>query len=871
MTPIQQLFLGQGAKKKTYIDDVYNTYVYEGSGSARSINTGVDMTEGGLVWVKRRDAAQRHSLSDSVRGVTNAFWTERSDAQYNYSDGSVISSFNNNGFSLGDSSYVNGDNNTYTSWSFKESKGFFDIVTYTGTGSTQTISHSLGCVPGMIVIKCPSHAEGWVIYHRGTGTNAGASALFFTNGAANGHPNYWNDTMATSTHFTVKAAGESNDNGKTYVAYVFAGGEQRGNESVKFDGTEDNLNWGSNSNLAFGTGDFTIEFWVKMTTVQDTILLDMRPNSAATNGKYPLIHYNSNQIKYFTDSSDRIFSTPSFNANQWYHVAVSRSGTSTKMFLDGTQVGSTYSDSNDYLNGDTTLGSRASNTSYNLNGYISNFRITKSQALYTSNFTPSTTPLTTTSQGATANNVKILCCNDTQIENYTKSPNFITLNGNPTGDKSSPFSEPIDASSIFGESGSETVIKCGLYKGSGTAGNKDISLGFEPQYILIKRTDGTGNWRLFDSMRGIVTGGNDPFLQPNWDSLENTVTEVLEVTPTGFRLQTTDTNINGGGYSYVYMCIRRPDGYVGKPAELGTDVFTMVAGTPAANGNPTYISNGVRDFVIARQPATSENWNNFSRLTQGRNLFLNSTNVEAALSVHQADFNNGMVDATASDVANYQGWLWKRHAGFDVVSFVSVGGSGTSFNHSLGRVPEMMWFKNRDRASTSWFVYHKDLHASNPEKYKLELNSNGAVAGPVNDFFEYSGGAGITATTASGGGFFETGGGSGEKMLCLLFASVDGISKVGSYSGQTSTISVNLGFQPRFLFVKNITNSNTGWVTLDTTRGWGSGNDQYMYLNTTTAQASYELGAPTSTGFDMTGGLGEVNDNGSTYIYYAHA
>ena len=53
MTPIQQLYLGVGAKKKTYLDDVFSTYVYTGNGGSNTINSGLDMSgEGGLLWIK---------------------------------------------------------------------------------------------------------------------------------------------------------------------------------------------------------------------------------------------------------------------------------------------------------------------------------------------------------------------------------------------------------------------------------------------------------------------------------------------------------------------------------------------------------------------------------------------------------------------------------------------------------------------------------------------------------------------------------------------------------------------------------------------------------------------------------------------------
>ena len=83
----------------------------------------------------------------------------------------------------------------------------------------------------------------------------------------------------------------------------------------------------------------------------------MRPNPASTQGLYPVIYGGGgNGFTYFVDSSARITgSTPTLGA--WYHIALARSGTSTKLFVNGVQSGSTYSDSNNYLNGDTTIGS----------------------------------------------------------------------------------------------------------------------------------------------------------------------------------------------------------------------------------------------------------------------------------------------------------------------------------------------------------------------------------------------------------------------------------------------------------------------------------------------------------------------------------
>jgi hypothetical protein len=165
-----------------------------------------------------------------------------------------------------------------------------------------------------------------------------------------------------------------------------------GTGSMEFDGSGDYLFFNGGENFAFGTGDFTIEFWYysNNTGVQHNIY-DSRP--ASTNGAYAAIFKDtSNLINYFVNGTPaKITSTTSIAQNTWYHIAVTRSGTSTKLFINGTQEGSTYTDSTNYLNpanrpvigaGGFTLGNTP------INGFIDDLRITKGIARYTANFVP---------------------------------------------------------------------------------------------------------------------------------------------------------------------------------------------------------------------------------------------------------------------------------------------------------------------------------------------------------------------------------------------------------------------------------------------------------------------------------------------------
>ena len=163
--PIQQMLLGVGAKKKTYIDDVFSTYLWIGSGSARSINTGVDMTEGGLTWIRRRNQATDHYIYDTVSGATKYLASNDSMAQQ--TDTATLTAFNNNGFSLGTNGGVNGNGNDFVGWSFRKAPGFFDVVTWTGNNTNRTIAHNLGCVPGCIMVKRTDASYDCRVYHVG--------------------------------------------------------------------------------------------------------------------------------------------------------------------------------------------------------------------------------------------------------------------------------------------------------------------------------------------------------------------------------------------------------------------------------------------------------------------------------------------------------------------------------------------------------------------------------------------------------------------------------------------------------------------------------------------------------------------------------
>jgi len=166
-----------------------------------------------------------------------------------------------------------------------------------------------------------------------------------------------------------------------------------GGSSMSFDGTGDYAVQPTNINFGYGTGDFTIEFWLYMNSVSaDQTIFSNLTSGTSVN---PHIYYlNGTAIIYYTNGANRITGS-ALNTSTWYHIAVCRGSGSTRMFINGTQTGSTYADSNNYgttapLGIATYWLSGSPVTVSTLNGYIDDLRITKGYARYTSNFTAPT-------------------------------------------------------------------------------------------------------------------------------------------------------------------------------------------------------------------------------------------------------------------------------------------------------------------------------------------------------------------------------------------------------------------------------------------------------------------------------------------------
>ena len=879
------LALGGAVAKKTYLDDIFSTYLYNGDGStSNAIDNGVDLTKGGLVWLKSRTDTMDHYLFDTARGATK-YLNSATNANAATS-GQSLKSFNNNGFTLGDNGAVNSPSRDMTSWSFRKAPGFCDVVTFTSTGAAnQRIPHNLKCEPGMIICKSLTGTSYWVVYHRAIATlnpsDPWSKSLLLDEAYA--ASTYASDTWGTgptSTDFGFKAGGFA-ASGTDWVAYVFAGGESTAATatSCNFLGTSAGGNYDNNkifcgttngtktADLVYGTGDFTWEAWVKCESSSNIYRRVFHHGQEWTNGTALGLNWdhNSNQNQfslwsYNLSTSSAIVHSQTHNFDddgQWHHVAVSRQSGTFRIFVDGilegtnsSYSGSTENVSTNYL----TIGAtHNANVQECFKGNISNVRIVKGTAVYTSSFRRPTEPLTNIT------NTKLLCCNGSSVTSATVTPITLTVgDSSVTASTESPFDDP--AAHIFGESGSESVIKCGSYVGSSSA-DFEVNLGWEPQFIMFKRTDGSANWSMFDSMRGIVTEGNENYLYPNLSNAEY-IAERISLTATGFIVDASaGVLINNPNSDYVYLAIRRPDGDTSKPAKAGTDVFAMDAGAGSST-IPNYVSNFPVDFAFENYLSGSQSWFTSARLMAEKYIETNTTTGESSTNAYVFDSNVGWF-ANSGSGSSYQSWMWKRGASFDVVCWKGQNVQPGVIPHSLGKIPEMMWLRNR--SGGDWEVYHKGLNGgSSPETWSIKLNESDLE---INTSRWYSTLPTSTHFTVTKNNFNV----SNENYIAMLFASVDGISKVGYFPGSNSAQTITTGFQPRFLIIRKTDQSSSWWV-LDTTRGWSSGNDNYLGLNNNGADNNnFDFADVTSNGFTVSANNYETNRNGQNLIYYAHA
>jgi hypothetical protein len=431
----------------------------------------------------------------------------------------------------------------------------------------------------------------------------------------------------------------------------------------------------------------------------------------------------------------------------------------------------------------------------------------------------------------------------------------------------------------FGLTGSDHVISCGSFTVDGS-GNATVSLGYEPQWVMVKASSDTSNWEMYDSMRGLTATSASARLYPNLSSAEGSASSTVNATSTGF---TVGGNMGAGlgGVTYIYIAIRR--GPMKVPT-LGTTVFASTGhnGTGATNNSVTFDPVPYIDLTwIKSRNTASTLWAWTDRL-RGATKELDSSTTTAettyANDVTGFDFMSASgqsirLGSGASGNVNTSSYTYsdigfRRAPGF----FDEVCGTGTGANvnmtHNLGVIPELLIVRPRS-AIGSWQVGFWGGGGSNAAR-TLVLNQNdGSFQSST-----WSGTANATTFATRGTAWIELFDQVGVTYVAYLFATVAGVSKVGSYTGTATTKQVDCGFttSARFVLIKR-TDSTGDWYVWDSARGIIAGNDPYLLLNSTNAEVTgTDYIDPLSTGFEISSTApAAINANGGTYIFLAIA
>ena len=641
-----------------FIENLFSTYLYTGNGSTQTITNGIDLsTNGGMVWIKcRTPTATNNWLSDTVRGNTKRSSSNTTSAESTLS--TSITSFNSNGFSIGSNSNVNGNgaNETYVSWTFREQPKFFDIVTYTGDGtSSRNITHNLGSVPGCIIIKATSAVANWYVYHRSTG-NQGVTLLNTTNAVFTGQTDAWNSTTPTASVFSIGNAVAVNDTGITFVAYLFA--HDAGGFGLS--GTDNVISCGSYAGSSTVDVDVNLGYEPQFVMIKnittgstDWYIADIMRGMALT-GIQPLLSPNLTDVEtgfsgtYFTPTATGMkvqygSGTAICSAGNTYIYIAIRRGPMAVPTL-GTSVFSPLALSNTTGTKNTTGFPVDLQINAERNGVHNTFVVDRLRGVITNDTDTASPYLKTNATSAEATDITALTrywdntgfmtasylnSAGTAYWNFRRAPSFfdevcytgtgvdLTVNHNLgvvpewviiknrsragtnwSGAYFANASEYYDlrinqdigrslntmgplgptlisnSATTFGVLGGSTLVnysgdtyvaylfatcagvsKVGTYTGTGTT--QTINCGFTAgsRFVLIKRTDSTGDWYVWDSARGIVAG-NDPYLLLNTTAAEVTGTDYVDTYNAGFEISSTaPAGINANGGTFIFLAI----------------------------------------------------------------------------------------------------------------------------------------------------------------------------------------------------------------------------------------------------------------------------------------------------------------------------
>lgn len=440
-----------------------------------------------------------------------------------------------------------------------------------------------------------------------------------------------------------------------------------------------------------------------------------------------------------------------------------------------------------------------------------------------------------------------------------------------------------DGDGNFGPTGDQDIIKCGYYTSGGTDHSPFVDLGFEPEWLMVKSFTNSDNWVIMENKRGWVVnhGGNEsdtPVIYGNTTSVAQNYRQAYIDIDGFYAGQGPDTNETG--QSYVYMAIRHTSqgfptrankvwdyklqnpnsslsGFQVKHRTIRDPDMTIASERDRSPANQNVVFNKLNGYQWANY--TNYNW----QMVGGSGTYYQDDRRDSES--FQDKWFYPQLSANSSIIYHH----WKRASGFfDMVDYTGDGVSGLTVKHNLNQAPEMMWVKRRNSIG-NWEVYYNTGNSGvNNGLGLLRLNVSAA---DLNGTFMW-GNTHPTDSVFTLGSVSGVNASAGE-YIAYLFGSVEGVSKIGLYTGNGSSQTINCGFTngARYVLIKR-TDSTGQWTYYDALRGISTGDDPLLTMNLTNAELTTQDDVdPHSSGFIVNDDGNNTNTSGGTYLFYAIA
>jgi len=871
-----------------YSVEGFSTVTYTGNGGTQYIGgTGFQPD---FTWIKQRSSIQWHQLTDSIRGVGKQIFSNATSAEDNATN--KLTAFNTDGFSLDSHEGVNGSGATYVAWNWdmggstvSNTDGTItssvranttygqSIVSYTGTGSSGTVGHGLDSAPEMIICKKRSGDQQWGVQHTSTGiqvANLEATGAFYTSNTV------WN-TSPTASVFGLGTNALLNASSGTYIAYCFhsvTGYSKFGSYTGNGSTTGTVVTTGFKPAFLLIKASSAAEHWFIFDTTRDTgsnpVDKFLVPNSSGVEGtgynidftstgfqlKSTLTEINGNGTTYiymaFADKREAAFwLDASGNNNDWTPNNLTESDVSKD---SPTNNFATWNPGLIYYPGYASIFSEGNlKGGHDDNGCVFGSIVMTTGKWYAEMYFE---------DNAVDQNMAAVFAVDTA----TSSSNSTIERGisyKDTGDKvvdgtTTAYGATYSIGDIIGIAVDVDAGNVTFYKNNTSQGSTSLGAG-DDHVFACGGWNGTWYWVANFGQDSSFAGNKTA--QGNQDS--NSIGDFYYTPPTG----------------YLALCTSNlPD-----PAVIPSEHFNTVLYT---GNNSTNAITGVGfqpdlNWIKCRSTGYNNVLNDVLRGTG--DLFSDTTAVEAdyeSVSLQSDGFTLGGTSRVNANTDTFVAWNWKANgsgssntngsinttatsanvdAGFSISTYTGTGVSAT-IGHGLSKAPEMIIAKKRN-STGDWMVY-----ANNDPTDYLRMNTTNASTDSNNAWDDTS----PTATVWSVGVDGAVNG-SGNTYVAYCFHSVDGYSKVGSYTGNGSSDGtfVYTGGRVAWLMVKR-SDGVENWVMIDNKRHpINDVNTPRLYPNLSNSE--YEDASIyvdyLSNGFKIRSTQNMMNTSGGNYIY----